>query len=55
MNRGLGENFDYGWKIDEKGQITDKNHQIFVYSGKHPSILDNHPLMKKGENNGNQK
>lgn len=50
MSRGLGKDFDYGWKIDENGKITDKNHQIYLYSGKHPDIMKSHPLMGKGEN-----
>ena len=46
MSRGLGKDFDYGWKIDENNQITDKNHRIFLYEGKHPSIMESHPMMQ---------
>lgn len=49
MNRGLGENFDYGWNVDKTGQITDKNHKIYPYTGKLPDILKNHPLYPKEE------
>ena len=52
----FGKSFDYGWKTDENGQITDKNHKIYVYSGKHPAIMNSHPMMQKGEiKNGNEK
>lgn len=46
MNRGLSPNFDYGWKIDENGKISDKNHEIFEYTGKHPDIIKQY-LEKK--------
>lgn len=47
MSRGLGKDWDYGWKVDENGKITDDNHTIFLYEGKHLSIMNNHPLMIK--------
>ncbi|MDO8659567.1 MAG: hypothetical protein Q7K54_03105 [Candidatus Parcubacteria bacterium] len=54
MSRGLGKGFDYGWKVDENGQITDKNHRIFLYTGKHPSIMNSHPMMQGENKNGNK-
>ncbi len=45
MNRGLGPNFDYGWNVDNSGSISDKNHQVFEYVGKHPKVMRNHPLL----------
>jgi len=43
----FGRPFDYGWELNEKGEIHDpKNHQIYVYNGKHPSIMENHRLFK---------
>lgn len=47
MNRGLGKDFDYGWKIDESGKITDKNHTIYEYKGHHPGVMKDHPLWNK--------
>lgn len=44
MNRGLGKDFDYGWKVGEDGKISDKNHEIHKYSGRLPDILKDHPL-----------
>ena len=47
MNRGLGKDFDYGWKLDENGQITDDNHNIYEHTGKFPAVMKDHPLFKK--------
>lgn len=48
MHRGLGKDWDYGWRINEQGQIEDpKNHTIYLYEGIQPEIMKNHPLMKK--------
>lgn len=44
-----GKPFDYGWKIDENGKITDKNHKIYLYESKHPDIMASHPMMQKKE------
>jgi glycosyltransferase involved in cell wall biosynthesis len=49
MSRGLGEDFDYGWKVDESGKITDENHEIHEFTGKLPEILKTHPLYPKEE------
>lgn len=46
MNRGLGKDFDYGWKINDKGLIVDetnKNHKPLIYTGKQPEIMKVHP------------
>lgn len=48
--------FNYSWFIDENGKINDADHKIFLYEGKFPDVLSNHPLMGKGENkNGDEK
>ena len=39
--------FDYGWHIDQDGKIDDPNHEIKKYTGKHPAILEGHPLWQK--------
>jgi hypothetical protein len=49
MNRGLGDEFDYGWKVDQNGKISDLKHKIYLYTGSHPDIVKTHPLWK---NNG---
>ena len=46
MNRGLSKDFDYGWKVDESGEISDVNHEIYEYTGTHPLAVVNHPLWK---------
>lgn len=43
----FGKHFDYGWKIDESGKITDKNHRIYEFAGKHPDLMQGHPLYVK--------
>ena len=45
----FGKSFDYGWKVDENNQITDKNHRIYLYENKHPAIMDSHLVMQKKE------
>jgi len=40
INRGFGKDFDYGWKMDENGIISDKKHRIFKYQGKHPKLIE---------------
>jgi glycosyltransferase involved in cell wall biosynthesis len=47
MHRGLGKDFDYGWHMDDNGRIYDAGHKIFKFTGKHPEIIKDHPLMKK--------
>lgn len=47
MNRGLGPDFDYGWNVDKDGKISDKNHKIYTYEGKHPEIMKTHNLFKE--------
>lgn len=48
--------FNYSWFIDENGKINDTDHKIFLYEGKFPDVLSNHPLVGKGENkNGDEK
>jgi len=49
MSRGI-PNFDYGWKIDNEGKISDSNHKIFEYTGKHPDIMKNHSLFQEKTN-----
>lgn len=43
----FGQEFDYGWKVNEKDQIEDENHEICEFTGQHPKIMENHPLMEK--------
>jgi len=43
----FGEPFDYGWHIDDNGKITDPNHRIEKYEGKHPEAMQDHPLLKE--------
>jgi glycosyltransferase involved in cell wall biosynthesis len=50
MHRGLGENFDYGWNVNEDGKIYDPNHKIFKFTGIHPEIIKDHPLFKENKN-----
>ena len=45
----FGKPFDYGWHINMKGKIEDKNHEIYEYTGKIPDILKDHPLYPKEE------
>jgi hypothetical protein len=40
------EPFDYGWHVNEDGEIDDPNHKILPYGGKHPEILKDHPRIK---------
>jgi len=40
----FGKPFDYGWKVGEDGKITDKNHRIYEFTGKHPEIMKGHRL-----------
>jgi hypothetical protein len=37
--------FHYSWSLDSGGQITDRNHVIRAFTGKHPEIMKNHPLL----------
>ena len=37
--------FDYSWHIDGQGQITDSQHTIRTYIGKHPDVMKGHPLL----------
>ena len=41
------EPFNYGWQADDKGVISDPNHEVFEYTGSHPSIIQSHPEWKK--------
>lgn len=41
----FGKEFDYGWKIED-GKITDSNHKINIFKGKHPNIMRSHPGFK---------
>lgn len=43
----FGKPFDYGWRVDENGKISDDDHQILEFAGQHPAILKTHPLWKK--------
>jgi hypothetical protein len=40
----FGEPFDYGWHINEDGKIEDEEHEINLYTGRHPEIMEKHPL-----------
>lgn len=42
--------FDYGWKIDDKNQISDSRHKVYEFSGKHPEIMKDHPMYKDIKN-----
>lgn len=42
----FGKPFDYGWHVNEEGQIEDPNHKILEYTGRHPKIMEEHPLWK---------
>ena len=46
MSRNLGKDFDYGWHINENGKIDDPNHDIVEFTGKHPDVMMDHPMMK---------
>lgn len=43
----FGRPFDYGWKVESDGNITDKNHDIYEFTGTHPQIMTTHPLWEK--------
>ena len=43
----FGKPFDYGWHVNADGKIDDPNHKITKYTGRHPKIMDDHPLRKK--------
>jgi hypothetical protein len=43
----FGEPFDYGWKANENGKISDSNHVIREYTGEHPVIMKGHSLWRK--------
>lgn len=47
----FGKPFDYGWKVNDVGFIEDENHDIYEYTGTHPSIMVNHPLYKMAYGN----
>jgi glycosyltransferase involved in cell wall biosynthesis len=42
----FGTPFNYGWMIDENGIISDKNHKIYEFTGRHPKVILEHPLYK---------
>ena len=41
--------FEYGWKIDENGKITDDQHKVFPFKGHHPYVMHSHPMYNKKE------
>lgn len=41
----FSQSFDYSWNIDDKGQITATDHKIKPFYGKHPPIMQRHPLL----------
>jgi len=45
-NRFGKNNFNYSWFIDSDGKINDTDHKIVKYTGKHPEIMEEHPLWK---------
>ncbi|MBI2449326.1 hypothetical protein HYV49_03435 [Candidatus Pacearchaeota archaeon] len=51
-------NFEYDWYVDKDGKFYSPNHKIFLYDGKHPDIMQKHPLYKQtygGNANGDEK
>lgn len=43
----FGQDFNYGWKIGDNGKITDNNHDIYEFTGKHPEIMKDHSMMEQ--------
>jgi glycosyltransferase involved in cell wall biosynthesis len=39
--------FEYSWHIDDSGKISDSQHKIYEFHGKHPDIMKTHPLRQK--------
>jgi len=39
-------NFEYDWYVNEEGKIWSPNHKLLRYTGKHPEIMKDHPLLK---------
>lgn len=42
--------FDYPWIISDEGKITANDHRIRKYYGKHPPIMQRHPLLVESDN-----
>jgi glycosyltransferase involved in cell wall biosynthesis len=42
-----GKNFEYDWYRDENGRWYSPNHKIYKFIGKHPKIVETHPLFVK--------
>lgn len=40
----FGRSFDYGWSMNKEGKISDPNHKIYEFTGKHPEIMRGHRL-----------
>lgn len=39
-----GKKFEYDWYENESGKLYSPNHKIFEFKGKHPEIIQSHPL-----------
>lgn len=42
-----GKKFEYDWYVDKNGKIYSPNHDIVLYTGKHPEIMKDHPLCQE--------
>ncbi len=40
----FNQHFDYSWRLDEDGKISDRGHIIRPFLGRHPEVMKGHPL-----------